>query len=50
MLKRADFVAHIGANNILPHAQGALDRAREIQAEFDGMGAEIARDHGAVSL
>ena len=50
MLRRADFVAHIGADNILPHAEAALDRAREIQAEFDGMGAEIARDHGAVSL
>jgi SulP family sulfate permease len=50
MLQRADFVAHIGADNILPHAEAALDRAREIQAEFDGMGAEIARDHGTVSL
>jgi SulP family sulfate permease len=28
MLKRADFVEHIGAENILPHAQAALERAR----------------------
>jgi SulP family sulfate permease len=50
MLQRADFVDHIGANNILPHAQAALDRAREIQAEFDGVGAELAHDHTQISL
>ena len=50
MLKRADFVAHIGPENILPHAQAALDRAREIQGEFEGVGAELARDHGSASL
>jgi SulP family sulfate permease len=50
MLRRADFVAHIGPENILPHAQAALDRAREIQAEFDGVGAELARDHTGTSL
>jgi SulP family sulfate permease len=44
MLKRADFVEHIGAANILPHAQGALQRAREIYAGFSGMGDEIAGD------
>jgi SulP family sulfate permease len=50
MLKRADFVEHIGEPNILPHAQAALERAREIQAEFDGVAAELARDLGQVPL
>jgi SulP family sulfate permease len=50
MLERADFVEHIGPHNILPHAQAALQRAREIQAGFDGVGEEIAHDHGQVSL
>jgi SulP family sulfate permease len=44
MLKRADFVEHIGKENILPHAQAALQRANEIQAGFAGLGAEFAHD------
>jgi SulP family sulfate permease len=50
MLKRADFVEHIGEQNILPHAQAALERAREIQAGFDGVGAEMAQDLRNVRL
>ena len=37
MLQRADFIEHIGEHNILPHAQAALERAREIQAGFTGL-------------
>jgi len=44
MLKRADFIDHIGEHNILPHAQAALERAREIQAGFAGLGDDVAHD------
>ncbi len=44
MLKRADFIDHIGEHNILPHAQAALERAREIQAGFMGLGDDVAHD------
>ena len=30
LLERADFVAHVGAKNILPHISAALERAHEI--------------------
>ena len=50
MLKRADFVEHIGPRNILPHAHAALERAREIQAGFSGVGAYMARDLSNVPL
>ena len=33
MLMRGDFARHIGLENILPHVQAALERARQIQAE-----------------
>ncbi|MDP9114733.1 MAG: SulP family inorganic anion transporter [Acidobacteriota bacterium] len=44
MLQRADFIEHIGEHNILPHAESALERAREIQAGFTGLGEEVAQD------
>jgi sulfate permease, SulP family len=44
LLARADFVEEVGPENILPHIQAALDRAREISASFSGVGPEIARD------
>ncbi len=44
MLQRADFIEHIGEHNILPHAQAALERAREIQAGFTGLAEEVAQD------
>jgi SulP family sulfate permease len=31
-LARADFVAHVGRENIVPHVRAALDRARELNA------------------
>jgi SulP family sulfate permease len=33
LLHKPDFVAHIGAENILPHIEAALERAREISGE-----------------
>jgi SulP family sulfate permease len=44
LLRRADFVASLGSDNILPNVQRALARAREIHESFDGMGDEIAHD------
>jgi SulP family sulfate permease len=44
MLKRAEFVEHIGEQNILPHARAALERARAVQEGFSGIGEEFASD------
>ena len=33
-----------GRDNIVPHVQAALDRAREIEPRFSGVGEEAARD------
>ena len=44
MLQRADFIEHIGEHSILPHAEAALQRAREIQAGFTGLGEKVAQD------
>jgi SulP family sulfate permease len=43
-LKQAEFVEHVGKENILPHIQSALRRAHRIQASFSGLGDEVARD------
>jgi len=43
-LEQAEFVAHIGRENILPHVQAALDRARHVYADFSGIGDEFAHD------
>ncbi|MBV8631352.1 MAG: sodium-independent anion transporter, partial [Silvibacterium sp.] len=50
LLSRPDFVEQIGSNNILPHVQAALARAREINAGFEGVGFEFAADLAAKSL
>jgi SulP family sulfate permease len=44
LLARSDFLKHVGAENVLPHIQDALARAREIQSSFSGMGAELVFD------
>ncbi len=41
LLRQADFMRHVGAENILPHVEAALQRAREINAAFGGIGNEI---------
>ena len=44
MLEQADFVRHLGRENILPHVEAALNRAREVNTSFEGLGTEIAAD------
>ena len=44
LLEKADFIAHIGPENIVPHVEAALYRAREIQDSFGGIGDEFAED------
>ena len=38
------FVTHIGRENIHPHVEAALTRARQIYEDFSGVGAEVAHD------
>ena len=42
LLEQSAFVKHIGPDNILPHVDAALGRARELAEGFDGVGREIA--------
>jgi len=42
LIARSDFLKHVGAENVLPHVQAALTRAREIQGDFSGIGRELA--------
>jgi sulfate permease, SulP family len=44
MLEQAEFVSHLGKENILPHVEAALSRAREVNTSFEGLGKEIAAD------
>jgi SulP family sulfate permease len=50
LLHRADFMEHIGAENICPHVEAALERAKQINASFGGVGDEVARDMSHTSL
>jgi sulfate permease, SulP family len=42
LLSRSDFLEQVGVENVLPHVQAALARAREIQGDFEGVGREMA--------
>ncbi len=44
LLSRSDFLKLVGPENVLPHVQDALVRAREIQGDFSGIGHELALD------
>ena len=44
MLKQAEFMRHLGKENILPNVEAALNRAREMNTTFEGLGKEIAAD------
>jgi SulP family sulfate permease len=44
LILQSDFLKHVGAENVLPHVQAALLRAREIQGDFEGIGRELIRD------
>lgn len=45
LLKRSGIVKHIGSENILPHVEAALLRAKEIAEDFDGVGVEMAQEY-----
>jgi len=49
-LQQAEFIRHVGANNIVPHVEDALARAQEICAQFAGLGEATARDLAGTSL
>jgi SulP family sulfate permease len=49
-LERGEFVEHVGRNNILPNVSAALDRARQINADFAGLGDEVAAEMQDKSL
>jgi SulP family sulfate permease len=49
-LERAEFVEHVGGENILPNVSAALDRARQINSSFAGLGDEVAADMKDKSL
>jgi SulP family sulfate permease len=44
LLKKGEFVEHVGRDNILPNVSAALDRARQINSSFAGLGDEVAAD------
>jgi sulfate permease, SulP family len=44
LLEQADFVRHVGQEKILPHVRAALNRVRQINAKFRGLGPELATD------
>lgn len=50
LLEQAEFVEHIGRENILPHVAAALERAEQINAEFGGLGNEVAAEMQGQSL
>jgi sulfate permease, SulP family len=50
LLHKADFMEHVGRENILPHVDSALQRAREIGTAFGGVGQEMAEDFERTSL
>jgi SulP family sulfate permease len=50
LLHQAEFVEHVGADNILPHVAAALERAQQINAEFGGLGNEVAAEMQGLSL
>jgi SulP family sulfate permease len=49
-LRQADFVTHVGRENVLPNVESALKRAGEVNAAFGGVGQEIADDLERTSL
>jgi SulP family sulfate permease len=44
LLAQSDLTRQIGEENILPNVEAALDRARMVFGDFDGLGAELVRD------
>ena len=50
MLEQAEFIKNIGPENILPHVQAALNRARQVNLSFESLGKEIAVDMQRTAL
>jgi sulfate permease, SulP family len=50
LLERAEFVEHVRRENILPNIAAALDRAKQVNASFGGLGDELAADMQYQSL
>jgi SulP family sulfate permease len=50
LIEGAEFMEKIGRENILPHIDAALVRARELHEDFDGLGEDAARDFGKAAL
>jgi SulP family sulfate permease len=50
LLHQAEFVEHVGSENILPHVAAALERAEQINAQFGGLGSEVAAEMQGQSL
>jgi sulfate permease, SulP family len=50
LLHQADFIGHVGRDCVLPHVEAALQRARDINASFGGVGQEMADDLQRTSL
>lgn len=50
LIARSDFLKHVGAENVLPHVQAALVRAREVNADFGGVGEAMAAEMEHLSL
>ena len=50
LISGSDFMKHLGSENVLPHVQAALARAREIQGDFEGIGHEMALQMGSRPL
>jgi SulP family sulfate permease len=50
MLTSGAFLAEIGRENLLPHVEAAMERARQINAAFGGVGEEMAHDFLKSSL
>jgi SulP family sulfate permease len=50
LLEQAEFVEHVGRQNIVPHVEAALDRARELMSRFSGVGDEAAEDLRRASM
>lgn len=47
LIERSELAALIGAQNVLPHVEAALQRAQELVQDFDGVGRDVAQDYRA---
>jgi len=44
MITSGDFLEHLGRENLLPHVEAAIERAKQINSAFGGVGSEMADD------